>query len=175
MKHQLNGSEFLLLAVTLVAAGTRPAHAGVCYSIDFQGAEIGWPAFGPLWLLTEGDIIHVPYPEPGVITFVGTEVAVASSPNPAFPDLGLPIPPALPMPGVASGVEVDALSHGDDYRLVDWDKWLDQLSFSVDEFAIGGGSVLEHSQTKCSVAPCGRRPYGLDVRRRGQAPTLQLD
>ncbi len=33
---------------------------------------------------------------------------------------------------------------------------------------------LEHLTVKCSVAPCGRRKIVLDVRRRGQAPTLHL-
>jgi len=122
----------------LLTLGTSTTDAGVCFSIDFHGLPIGEVAFPPNEQLTEGDIVHVALPVPYGIPGAGAEVAVMAWGNAlSYTNLGFNLPGLPPAPGVANYMEVDALSHGHDYRLGDERGWWEQIAFSVDEFATG--------------------------------------
>lgn len=122
-----------LLAFTLAS----PATAQPTFSIDYHGPTISLPDSITGTPIVEGDILTFPPGAPPGIVISG------GVPGPL--GLGLPMhPPSIGHPpGVAGLVEVDAFSYGTDDLIGDDDidanphYWV----FSVDEFAIGDGSV----------------------------------
>jgi hypothetical protein len=146
-------SRFALHGVRLGLAGTAaliagPAAAQTTFSIDYKGPTIAIP--GPI-PITEGDLLMpvTGFPAPGPLP--PPVIAIAGG------GLGLPLWPGCVghPPGIACGVEVDALSYGVD-MLFTPGMPRGSFKFSVDRFPVGIPSPVGPSVF--SEAPIGEAP-----------------
>jgi hypothetical protein len=132
---QRSNLRFPFASAALLPAGVAllsgaPAPAQTTFSIDYKGPTIGVPGPFPM---TEGDILMpvTGFPAPGPLP--PPIVAI-----PGGPGLGLPAWPGCVghPPGIACGVEVDALSYGIDTLFVPGMP-RGSFKFSVGRLAIG--------------------------------------
>jgi hypothetical protein len=141
--------------ITLLAAGVAlssaiPAAAQTTFSIDYKGPTIGIPSPTPI---TEGDILMpvTGFPAPGPLP--APIIVIPGGPG----GVGLPAWPGCVghPPGIACGVEVDALSYGLD-TLFTPGMPRGSFKFSVDRFPVGLPGPVPPNVF--SEAPIGEAP-----------------
>jgi len=153
----------LAAALSLPLASSAPgqAPARVSFSLEWQGPNVGQIASTPAIPMTEADVLlpfggvpaFGPLPKPGIL-FSGGQLGLTQYAT----CLGHP-------GGTPCGIEVDALSYGNDNEFGSPPALLAQttrLYFSVDEHAVGhAGSVVQPSVR--SEAAAGVRDTSADV------------
>ncbi len=154
--------KFMRILVPAVAlSAVDIAAAQISFSIDYKGPTIGMPSCGALFPpITEADILTVcvpggmpangPLPPPTIVT--------TGAPGPG--GLGLPAYPGCVghPPGVACGIEVDALSYSTDGPLIP-NMPAGSWKFSVDQYATGlpvpaAPNVFSESPAPIAEAAC---------------------